>query len=297
MTKEKRAMAMGFFDGVHIGHGALLEKTKQRAQECHAVPSVLSFDVHPDDLIFGTHIKLISDAESRRETIRRCYGIENVIFLHFDKALMNMPWEDFAGMLIREMNVCALIVGHDFTFGRGGEGTAEKLKAFCAEKNVLCDIIPPVKLDGQIVSSTYIRDLLEQGRVEEARRWLGHPYSLSDTVRHGFGLGRKLDAPTINMAFPAGTAELKHGVYAAKAVLPTGESYAAVTNVGVRPTVSNEGKLSVESHLIGFQGDLYGSRIRIDFYRYLRDEMKFGSVDRLSAQIRRDEEQAKAILE
>lgn len=294
--RQKRAMAIGFFDGVHIGHGVLLEKTKLRAQENHAVPSVLSFDVHPDDLVFCTHIKLISDAESRKETIQRCYGIEDVTFLHFDRELMNMPWEVFADKVIKEMNVCTIIIGYDFTFGQGGEGTAEKLQEFCEKRNVGCDIVAPVKLDGRTVSSSYIRTLIEEGFVEEAERWLGHPYSLSGTVHHGFGIGRKLEAPTVNMFFPEGTAELKRGVYASKAVLPTGDSYIAVTNVGVRPTVSSEGKLSVESHLLGFEGDLYDTRIRIDFYRYLRDERKFSSVEELSAQIRIDEEQAVNIL-
>lgn len=288
---------MGFFDGVHIGHGALLEKTKQRARENRAVPSVLTFDVHPDDLIFNTHIRLLSDAENRKETIQRCYGIEDVVFLHFDRELMNMPWELFAGKIIEEMHICALVVGHDFTFGQGGRGTAEKLQQFCAERSISCDIIAPVMLDGQVVSSTCIRKLIEEGRVEEAERWLGHPYSLWDTVHHGFALGRKLDAPTINMTFPAGAAELKHGVYATKAVLPAGESYIAVTNVGVNPTVRDEGKLSVESHLLGYSGDLYGKKVRLDFYRYLRDEMKFTGVEELSAQIKRDEIQALEILQ
>lgn len=287
---------MGFFDGVHIGHGALLEKTKQRAGENNALPSVLSFDIHPEDVISNAHIQLISDAESRKETIQRCYGIEEVIFLHFDEELMNMPWEIFAAGIIEDMNVCSLVVGHDFTFGRRGEGNAEKLKQFCEDKKVSCDIIAPVMLDGRVVSSSYIRTLIEDGRVEEAARWLGHPYSLSDTVCHGFALGRKLDAPTANMHFPAGTAALKRGVYASRAVLPTGESYIAVTNVGVRPTVSSEESLSVESHLLGYTGDLYGARLRIDFYRFLRDEMKFSSVEELSCQIRKDEEKAISIL-
>ena len=297
MTQKKRVMALGFFDGVHIGHGALLEKTKQRAEENHAVPSVLTFDVHPDDLIFNAHIRLLSDAENRKETIQRCYGIEDVIVLHFDRELMNMPWELFACKIIEEMNICALVVGHDFTFGQGGKGTAEKLQKFCAERNIGCDVIAPVMLDGQIISSTYIRSLIEEGRVEAAERWLGHPYSLCDTVHHGFALGRKLDAPTINMFFPKGAAELKHGVYATKAVLPTGKSYIAVTNVGVNPTVRNEGKLSVESHLLGYAGNLYGEKVRIDFYRYLREEKKFNSVEELSAQIKRDEKQALEILQ
>ena len=297
MAQIRRALAMGFFDGVHIGHAALLEKAKQRAAELDAVPSVLSFDVHPDNLIFNRETHLINDARGREEIIRRCFGIDNIVFLHFNRHIMNMPWEDFVGRIVEELNVCCFIVGYDFTFGRGGEGNGSKLRSYCAEHGIPVEIIEPVMLDGQIVSSTLIRGLIENGEIEQANRFLGHPHCLADTVHSGYHIGRKLDAPTINMFFPEGVIVPRHGVYAAKVVLPDGETYPAVTNIGIRPTFSSDGKVSVESHLIGFEGNLYGVPTRIDFYHFIRPEVKFDGFDELSAQIRKDAEAAAAFFE
>ena len=294
MSETKRVIALGFFDGVHIGHAALLQRTRQRAEELGAMPSVLSFDVHPDTLVFGKEVPLINSAIGREEIIRRCFGIENVVFIHFNRHVMRMSWQDFLQALIRELNVCHIVVGHDFCFGYRGEGTAMRLNEYCEEHGLGCDVIPPVTLDGQVVSSTHIRQLIREGRMEEAARWLGHPHSLSDTVRSGYHLGRKLDAPTINMVFPDGVLVPRHGVYAARVFLENGESYIAVTNVGVRPTVSQEDRVSVESHLLDYSGSLYGRQARVEFYAFLRDERKFDSFEALSAQIRLDAEAARA---
>ena len=136
MSEIKRAIALGFFDGVHIGHGALLNKTRERAAQINGIPSVLSFDVHPDTLVFGKEVPLINSALSREEIIRRCYGIENVVFIHFNQYTMRMPWQQFADSLIEELSAAWIVVGHDFCFGYRGEGTAEKLKAYCAERGV-----------------------------------------------------------------------------------------------------------------------------------------------------------------
>lgn len=293
MSEIKRAVAIGFFDGVHIGHGALLERTKLRALESGAIPSVVSFDVHPDNLVFGGEVKLINSALGREELIRRLYGIDNVVFLHFNRHLMTMPWETFIRSLIEELNISHIVVGHDFCFGYRGEGTAEKLKDYCGAHGLGCDVIPAVTLDGRTVSSSYIRTLLEKGDMEEARRYLGHPHVLTDTVHSGCHLGSKLGAPTINMVFPEGVLVPRHGVYATCVCLEDGESYRAVTNVGVRPTTGSGNAVSVESHLLDYSGDLYGRRVRVEFYAFLRGEVKFSSFEELSAQIARDAETAR----
>ena len=297
MDEKKRVIALGFFDGVHIGHGTLLERTKQRAEERGAMPSVLSFDVHPDTLVFGKEVPLINSAIGREEIIRRCYGIENVVFIHFNRRVMEMDWHVFLDNLVRDLNICHIVVGHDFCFGYRGQGTANRLQAYCSEHGLGCDVIPPVKLDGQIVSSTRIREMILDGEIEEANRWLGHPHTLSDTVRSGYHLGRKLDAPTINMFFPDGVVVPRYGVYASKVYLENGESYIAVTNVGVRPTFSDEGRVSVESHLLDYSGNLYGRQARVEFYSFLRGEVKFDSFDALARQIQKDAEAAKAWFE
>lgn len=288
MNQLKRTVAIGFFDGVHVGHGALLEKAIERAAENGSVPAVLSFDRHPDELVFKTSVPLITDCRSREQIIKRCYGIDNVFFLHFDAEVMSTPWMKFMENIIDQLGACAFVVGYDFTCGARGEGTAEKIREYCAERGMSCDVIPAVMLDGRVVSSTYIRTLIENGEMVEARRFLGHPYCLSDTVHEGFHIGRKLDAPTVNMFFPDGVIVPRHGVYASRVVLPDESTHIAVTNVGIRPTFGNNERVSVESHIPGFEGNLYGSSLRIDFEKFIRPETKFSDSDALSAQIKSD---------
>jgi len=293
MADKKRAIALGFFDGVHVGHAALLDKTKERAEQIGATPSVLSFDVHPDTLVFGKDVPLINSSGGREDIIHRYFGIDDVILIHFNQSMMRMNWKDFADSIIRELNISWIVVGHDFTFGYKGEGKAYKLKAYCEELGIGCDIIDAVTIDDILVSSTYIRELLEKGEMEEANRYLGHPHLLTDTVRSGYHLGTKMGTPTINMFFPDGVLVPRHGVYATRVCLEDGSEYIAVTNVGVRPTVSEGNRVNVESHLLDYSGNLYGKRCRVEFYKFIRDERKFADFDELSKQIKLDAETAR----
>lgn len=295
MTKQK-VMALGFFDGIHVGHAALINKIKQRAEETGAEPAVLTFDVHPDNLVFKKTVPLINSAEDRENILSRCFGIDDVVVIHFNQRVMHMDWQDFIDELIDEMNLRWIVVGHDFCFGYKGLGTAEKLKAYCAERGVGCDIIPAVCRDGVVVSSTLIRQLIETGEMEKANEYLGHPHTLTDVIRTGYHLGTKMGTPTINMSFPQGVIIPRHGVYAAKAYID-GQEYMSVTNVGIRPTVSDSGNVNVESFLLDFRGNLYGHRARIDFYKFLRPERKFGDVNELAAQIKSDAQTTREYFE
>ena len=294
MNEPKRAVALGFFDGLHLGHAALLERVSIRARELGAVPAVLTFDVHPDTLVLGKDVPLINSSAEREEILSRVYGIDSTIFLHFNRSLMQMPWQDFIASAVRELNIVSVVVGHDFSFGYRGEGTPDRLLRWCEEQNICCDVIPAVCVDGRVVSSTEIRSLLEKGFIEEANRLLGHPHMLSDIIHAGYHLGAKLGSPTINMAFPAGIVVPRHGVYSARVYLDDGSDYLAVTNIGIRPTVSEAGHVSVESHLLDFDGNLYGRHVRVDFHHFQRPERKFESVHELSAQIRQDADEARA---
>lgn len=294
MTDRKRAMALGFFDGVHIGHAALLDKTKQRAAEIDAMPSVLTFDVHPDTLVFNAEVPLINSAIGRKDIINRCFGIDNVVFIHFNQKVMRMDWREFIDELINELDIAWLVVGHDFCFGYKGLGTAPRLKEYCVEKGVGCDIIEPVCRDGIVVSSTEIRKLIQNGEIEKANEYLGHPHMLSDTVRSGYHLGTKMGTPTINMKIPEGVIIPRHGVYAAKVILDDGSEHISVTNVGVRPTVSDAGAVSVVSFILDFDGNLYDKQARVEFFSFLRDERKFDDISSLGEQIKRDAEEARA---
>ena len=233
---------------------------------------------------------LINSAAGRADLIRRLFGIESVIFIHFDKTVMQMPWQDFVQTLITEMDAAWVVVGHDFRFGWKGEGTAERLQSYCAEHGLGCDVIPAVTLEGKVVSSTYIRDLISEGEMEAANRFLGHPHTLVDTVHYGYRLGTQMGTPTINMRFPNGVVVPRFGVYAAKVYLEDGSEHMAVTNVGVRPTVSGENRVSVESFILDFSGNLYDHKVRVEFHAFLRPEQRFESVDALKAQILRDAE-------
>lgn len=293
---KKKVMALGFFDGIHIGHAALMNMIIKRAREYDAEPAVLTFDVHPDSLVFKKNVPLINSADDRERILSRCFGIDDVVVVHFSQSVMHMDWKVFIDELIDDMDLCHIVVGHDFKFGYKGLGTAEKLKEYCAQQGVGCDIIPPVCKDGVVVSSTLIRGLIESGEIEKANEYLGRPHTLTDVVRSGYHLGTQMGTPTINMRFPDGVIIPRHGVYAAKAYVD-GEEYMSVTNVGVRPTVSEDGGVNVESFLLDFTGNLYGRLVRLDFYKFMRPERKFNDIDELAAQIKHDAESTREYFE
>ena len=289
MKVEKTVIALGFFDGVHRGHGALLRKAAERAGELNAAPAAFTFDRSPKEFVTGKPVLLINSNDDRRDIIRRVYGIQRVIFAPFDRGMMTMPWQDFiTELLVKQYGAVHLVAGHDYRFGHKNEGTVERLREKCRELGLGCDIIPKVELEGITVSSTYIRTLLEQGDVERAALFLGHPHCLSQTVRHGQRLGRTIGIPTVNLAVPAHVLTPERGVYITRAFLPDGRSCPGVTNVGTRPTVTEGDTVSVETYLLGFDGDLYGQTVRLDFYKRLRGEVKFPSLEALRQEILRN---------
>ena len=289
MKVEKTVIALGFFDGVHRGHGALLRKAAERAGELNAAPAVFTFDRSPKEFVTGKPVLLINSNDDRRDIIRRVYGIQRVIFAPFDREMMTMPWQDFiTELLVKQYGAVHLVAGHDYRFGHKNEGTVERLREKCRELGLGCDIIPKVELEGITVSSTYIRTLLEQGDVERAALFLGHPHCLSQTVRHGQRLGRTIGIPTVNLAVPAHVLTPERGVYITRAFLPDGRSCPGVTNVGTRPTVTEGDTVSVETYPLGVDGDLYGQTVRLDFYKRLRGEVKFPSLEALRQEILRN---------
>ena len=289
MKVEKTVIALGFFDGVHRGHGALLRKAAERAAELDAAPAVFTFDRSPKEFITGKPVLLINSNDDRRDIIRRVYGIQQVIFAPFDREMMTMPWQDFiTELLVKKYGAVHLVAGHDYRFGHKNEGTVERLREKCRELGLGCDIIPKVEIEGITVSSTYIRTLLEQGDVERAALFLGHPHCLSQTVRHGQRLGRTIGIPTVNLAVPAHVLTPNKGVYITRAFLPDGRSCPGVTNVGTRPTVTDGDAVSVETYLLGFDGDLYGQTVRLEFHKRLRGEVKFPSLEALRQEILRN---------
>ena len=288
---ERRVIALGFFDGVHIGHGALLKKTCERAAELGAIPAAMSFDTHPDTLVFGTPTELLNTMDERKHLMQSLYGIEDVIFCHFDKAMMNMDWEAFVeDYLVRELHACHLVCGHDYHFGARGFGNAERLTEKCRALGLGCDVIGEVKLDGVTVSSTYLRRLLKEGRMEEAVRFLGHGHIISGIVQHGDSRGRTLGLPTANLALDDSLLVPAFGVYGGWADAGALGRYPTAVNLGVHPTVHELPRPVAEASLLGFEGDLYGKFLRLELLFQVRPEQRFSSLPELTAQIARDQQ-------
>lgn len=297
MGVQASVVALGYFDGVHRGHQALLNRAVQRAKEEGAVPTAFTFDVHPASQILGRQIPQLSTPADREGLMRRCCGIADVHVGCF-RAMMRMPWRSFVtDYLVGELGAVRVVAGHDFHFGYRGEGNPQRLRELCREIGIGCDIIPKVELDGIPVSSTYIRNLVAQGETERAMEFLGHPHVFSGVVVHGKALGRTIGFPTANLILPQDLVVPAYGVYATKVFLPSGQECMAVTNVGVRPSVDDGDAVTVEPWLLDFDGDLYGQTIRVEFYARLREERKFKELSELTKLVHLNGEQTRSYFQ
>lgn len=292
--KEKVIYALGYFDGVHLGHRALLDACRKLAEDSGCKWGVVTFLGHPDTLVQGKTPGLINTDRDRKKLLCRLHT-DKLLELPFDEQLMAMPWENFLAMLAEHHQAAGFVCGTDFRFGKKGEGNAMLLEEFCRQNELVFCAVEQQCLDGIRISSTHIRNLLERGNIEEANRFLGHPHFLSGTVVTGKQLGRTIGVPTANLLYPSELAALPHGVYACQ-VEAEGKTYAAVTNIGTRPTVSGEG-VTVESWLLDFSGELYGKELSVSFQKYLRPEQKFPDLSSLRKQIQKDKEIVKNIVQ
>ncbi|MBQ6430921.1 MAG: riboflavin biosynthesis protein RibF [Oscillospiraceae bacterium] len=289
---NKCVLALGFFDGVHLGHGALLRRTRALADTLRLPAAALTFDAHPAELVSGRRVALLNTPRERAELMRSLYGIDEVLTLHFDRETMAQPWQDFLrDTVCGRFGAAHVVCGEDFRFGAGGRGTAALLREECARLSVGCDCISQVCMDGAPISSTRIRALLEAGETAAAVRLLGHPHILTGTVTDGKKLGRTLGIPTANLILPDGVLVPRFGVYAANAVFD-GQTRRAVVNIGTRPTVNGK-NVTVEPWILDFDGDLYGHELRLELLDFIRPERRFSSLDELKAEILRNAEQVK----
>jgi riboflavin kinase/FMN adenylyltransferase len=289
---RKKIFALGFFDGVHLGHQALLTQCIRLAREKDAKPAAITFDRHPQALFSKDPPALINTVEDRQQLLRR-YGMEEIHVLPVNRDIMSTDWQVFLENLLA-MGAVGFVCGNDFRFGHGGQGNAETLARFCRDKGLPCSIIPEQTVAGSRVSSTRIRKFLESGDMEQAIRFLGHPHVLTGPVIAGRQLGRTIGVPTANVWLPQELLVPALGVYVCQVRTSTGV-YPAVTNVGNRPTVQGH-HTTVEAWLLDFEGDLYGQTVTVEFYKFLRPEQKYPDLAALQAQIALDAAQARAFF-
>ena len=287
--------ALGFFDGVHLGHQALLGACRELANKLSCKAGAVTFTTHPLAVVSGDAPKLINTPADRKKLLQEQFHMDTVVEIPFNREIMELPWTAFLSLVPAEYGAAGFVCGDDFRFGYQGQGTAARLQQFCKEQGIPCTIVPEQKLDGIRVSSTHIRQLLEQGNMAQAVKFLGHPHILSGKVVAGKHIGTTLGTPTANLELPGGAVMPQKGVYACRAYVEE-QCYLAVTNIGTRPTVNGEG-VTVEAWLLDFQGDLYGKDLTLAFYDFLRGEKKFDSLEELGEEIRKNAVQTRKLLE
>ena len=290
---KRTIYALGFFDGVHLGHQALLRSCRELADQhdCEAV--AVTFTAHPDALVFGKAPGLLNTNKDRISLLC-AYGMDSVLEIPFDRALMTTHWSSFLKQLV-DSGAAGFVCGSDFRFGADSRGTAKKLAAFCKSRQLCWAVVPEQTMDGERISSTRIRRFLEQGDLAQVNRLLGHPYILTGPVVSGQQLGRTIGIPTANLQLPEELIPPRLGVYACKCLVD-GREYLAVTNVGTRPTV-NGSNISVEVHLLDFEGNLYGKPLTVAFCQFLRPEKKFPSLEELQKEIQKNTLQTRKFFE
>ena len=271
-------VTIGNFDGVHLGHQALLTEVKKRAHDLKLESAVITFEPNPKD--YFSQNKPQTRISSLREKIELFNEIEidRVHIIKFNQEFSKVTANEFISVLIKQLKVKEIVVGEDFCFGRGREGGIKKLSASSMKLNIKNKIL----MDGKRISSTLIRNLLANDKLDEANKYIGRPYSISGKVVHGEKRGRKIGFPTANIHMRHNRPPLK-GVFAVKF-----QNHFGVANLGIRPSIKGEKKLQLEVHLLNFSSDLYGQHVSVIFLKKLRDEKKFKSLDELKEQIKLD---------
>lgn len=292
MEQKKKIFALGFFDGVHLGHQALLNACA-RWQRCYGWEvAAITFDRHPMSLFSDTPPVLINSLEDRKTLLQR-YGVKHIHTVAVNERSMGVSWDVFLEDLLAD-GAEGFVCGDDFRFGCRGEGNAQSVRDFADNRRMISEVIPEQTMEGLRISSTHIRSLLESGDVKTAAEFMGHRHILSGVVVPGRQLGRTIGVPTANILIPEGVVVPKQGVYACMAEVE-GQKFAAVTNIGNRPTVGGH-QVRAESWLLGFAGDLYGKTLTLEFADFLRPERKFASLEALQAQIQLDAAKTTEIL-
>lgn len=290
------SLAIGNFDGVHIGHAALILRAAELAREFGAKSGAWCFDSPPSDILLGRGaVPQLLTLEEKLD-IFASLGLDFAVLGDFAELKEYSPGRFAREILYEECRARAVVCGFNFRFGANGAGDADTLCGLFASRGCRAEIIPAVKLDGEVVSSSIIRSMLGRGETERAAAMLGRPYFIKAKVVHGKGLGRKFGIPTINQIFPSGSVIPENGVYACRCEAG-GEEHIGVSNVGRRPTAEKDGEVNCETYILDFDRDIYGEEVKLSFYRRIRDERKFDSLDALFAEVRKNAEFARNYFE
>ena len=277
------AVALGYFDGVHLGHRAVLSEAVSCARSRGLTAAAFTFSLPVSGGFKGRRI-LTGDEKRRRIA---SLGVELYLCPPFEQFRVLSPRQFVDEVLQRDLGARAVFCGDNFTFGKDKAGNVEVLRRLCAERSIEVHVVPMAQYQGQTVSSTRIRACLSQGEMEPVNDMLGQPYSLRRSVQRGQGLGHTLGFPTINLTYPEGLLIPRSGVYVTQVTLSDGTRHPGATGLGSRPTVSDADKITCETFLPGFSGDIYGDEVTVSFYKYLWPTEKFESVNDLAAMVRR----------
>jgi riboflavin kinase/FMN adenylyltransferase len=290
-------LTLGVFDGLHLGHQLIMSTVVERARAINAVPTVITFDPHPRAVLHPESAPPLLQTFDQKIEAFGVLGIEQTIIVRFTRAFAQLEAEDFLRDVVRDrLHAVEVYLGRGFAFGRNREGNIELLRKVSEQLGFSADEVPEVRLRGQRISSSKIRGLLAEGKVNLARRMLGRPYGVEGRVVRGAERGRHLGFPTANLR-PENRVIPRGGVYVT-ATLIEGTWRRSITNIGTRPTFENDfAQTSVETYVMNWTGDLYGDVVRVRFLHRLRNERKFASIDELKQQIARDRDRAAAYFE
>jgi len=292
---KKTAAALGFFDGLHLGHKAVISKAYEAGERLGIPMSVLTFSGEPALPKFGGRRDMcLMTYEEKKDMLRLC-GAKYIAAYKFSRIRYMSPEAFFKEIILHDMNAAYIACGEDFRFGRGGKGDATLLGELCRKHGTELEVVPQYCVDGVPVSSSNIRALIRDGKVYEALKLLGHGFSFTLPVEHGRQLGRTMGFPTINQRIPEFMVHPKRGVYASYTFVD-GTAMRSITNIGTKPTVKDDDSENMETHILGYDGELYDKNIRVELIRFIRPEKKFGSLDELKAQLESDKNAAIGFL-
>jgi riboflavin kinase/FMN adenylyltransferase len=289
-------LAIGSFDGVHSGHQHLIRMLVEGARRNEAKAVVLTFHPHPAVILRGKKEPFYLTSLEEKLDLLESFGVDYCVAMEFNLTVAFYTAQYFIQYLFQHMKIEKIVVGKGFALGRGRTGDINTLTRIGTEMGFSLDVIDPLENDGMIMSSSYIRKMISDGAVDTAAKYLARKYSINGIVTHGDGRGTTIGFPTANIVIPPLRLLPKPGVYACYTILKN-KSYLSVANIGFRPTfIMDDPNLHLEVHILDYNSDLYGEMVKVEFVKYLRDEVKFNSVDNLVDQIKSDIQRAREFI-